>query len=110
MLVSFQVQNKRDTPLSSCKYILFSNARLSNHSSCLNKDQHTYKTIPFDGVDTIWKAFNYSLLRFPDIDWLGSRDPTQPGAPYVWKSWKTVAGIVDDLAHGYVALNLIPVG
>ena len=28
----------------------------------------------------------------------------------MWKTWSTVAGIVDDIAMGYVALNLMPVG
>lgn len=40
-------------------------------------------------------------------DWLGSRDKTQEGAPYVWKTWRQVNSNVDNLAKGYVALGLM---
>ena len=100
MLGSSLVPRERATQRSSCKsYHL--NATHFLFSSCLNKDQHEFKTLPYEGILTIWEAFNFSLNRLPDHDWLGSRDTQQPGAPYVWKTWKTVAGIVDDLAHGY---------
>lgn len=45
--------------------------------------------------------------RFPNNDWLASRDKSQEGSPYVWKSFRQVEEIVDNLAKGYVALNLL---
>lgn len=28
--------------------------------------QHEYKALPFDGIDTIWKAFKNTVGRLPD--------------------------------------------
>ena len=44
----------------------------------------------------------------PDNDFVGSRDPSQEGAPYVWKTWSQVEAIVNQLAAGFVHLNLMP--
>jgi long-chain acyl-CoA synthetase len=59
-------------------------------------------------VRTIWDAFTFSTRRLPNENFLGSRDPTQEGAPYVWKTWTQVETIVNQLAAGYQALNLLP--
>ena len=59
-------------------------------------------------MDTIWKAFKHTVGRLPDSGYLGSRDPSQPGAPYVWKTWRQVNDIVEDLAAGIAHLNLMP--
>lgn len=48
------------------------------------------------------------MRRIPDEGFLGSRDPSQEGAPYVWKTWRQVEQIVNELAAGYKALNLLP--
>ena len=64
--------------------------------------------MPFQGVDTIWKAFKHTVGRLPDSQYLGSRDPTQPGEPYVWKTWREVDEIVEDMAAGIAHLNLMP--
>ena len=39
---------------------------------------------------------------------MGSRDPTQEGAPYVWKTWTQVETIVNNLAAGMAHLELMP--
>ena len=39
---------------------------------------------------------------------MGSRDQSQEGAPYVWKTWRQAHQIVNDLAKGYVKLGLLP--
>jgi len=44
----------------------------------------------------------------PNNEFLGTRDPSQEGSPYVWKSWTEVNDIVDKLSKGYQALNLMP--
>ena len=77
-------------------------------SSYINKDQNDYKSQPEPGVDTIWKAFQTSLRQGPNKDFIGSRDPSTEGRPYKWKTWRMVSDYVDRLAHGYVALNLMP--
>ena len=46
--------------------------------------------VPEPGIDTIWKCFKHQVDRIPDAEFLGHRDPTQEGAPYVWKTWKEV--------------------
>lgn len=73
-----------------------------------NKDENEYKYVPFDGIDTLWKTFKRQVNRLPHHNMLGSRDPSQEGAPYVWKTWSQVDEIVYDLARGYKTLNLLP--
>ena len=50
----------------------------------------------------------YSNGRLGDQPFLGSRNATQTGAPYVWKSWVQVHTLVDQLAAGILSLNLMP--
>ena len=74
----------------------------------MNKDQNTFLRTPYPEVTTIWNAFTRTAGRIPDLDFIGSRDPTQEGAPYVWKKWGQVETIVNELAAGFVKLNLMP--
>ena len=48
------------------------------------------------------------VKRIPDECFLGSRDFTQEGGPYVWKTWAEVNSIATDLARGMRSLNLLP--
>ena len=73
-----------------------------------NKNPDDFKRLAYDGVDTIWASFQHQVQRIPNAEFLGSRDFTQEGAPYVWKTWKQVDDIVNDLAAGFMALNLLP--
>jgi len=59
-------------------------------------------------VSTIWEAFKFTAGRLPDAGFTGTRDPSQPGAPYVWKTWGQAETIINDLACGMVQLNLMP--
>lgn len=59
-------------------------------------------------MNTIWDAFKQTALRQPNHDFVGSRDPSQEGSPYVWKTWNQVETIVNYLAAGFVHLNLMP--
>lgn len=73
-----------------------------------NKDENDYKYQPAPGVETIWDAFMHSRGRLPDEGFLGSRDPSQDGSPYVWKTWAQVETIVNQLAAGIAHLGLMP--
>ena len=59
-------------------------------------------------MTTIWEAFQHTVGRLPDGNFVGTRDPSQAGSPYVWKTWKQVETIVEDLAAGIAHLNLMP--
>ena len=50
----------------------------------------------------------YSARRLPNEGFLGSRDPSKDGAPYVWKTWAQVEDIVNNLAAGIAHLGLMP--
>ena len=65
--------------------------------------------MPAPGVQTIWDAFMHSKGRLPNENFMGSRDPSQEGAPYVWKTWAQVETLVNHLAAGIAHLNLMPV-
>ena len=72
-----------------------------------NPDQNTYKQEYHEGMDTIWKQFKMTSRKFPNNEWMASRDKSQEGSPYVWKTFRQIEEIVDNLAKGYVALNLL---
>lgn len=103
----FQALKRKVTQQSWCKYKQYNLIYFYNRNP-LNKNQNEFKTIPYDGVDNLWSIFTHQVKRQPDANFLGSRDPTQDGAPYVWKTWAKVNEIVDDLAAGYQKLNLLP--
>ena len=48
------------------------------------------------------------VKRIPNELFLGSRDFSQEGGPYVWKTWAEVDSIAQDLARGMRSLNLLP--
>lgn len=75
-----------------------------------NKDENDFKWIPYEGVDTIWRAFKYQVTRIPNELFLGSRDYSQDeSGPYVWKTWQEVDTLVENYARGMQKLNLLPV-
>lgn len=55
---------------------------------------------PADDVDTMLKAFKRSVRRFPNNNYLGTRDETQEGRPYKWRTWREVDELTDQLAQG----------
>jgi primosomal protein N' len=52
--------------------------------------------------------FQHQVRDIPDEFFLGSRNPLVEGAPYEWKTWAQVNGIVNLLAKGMKVLNLLP--
>jgi hypothetical protein len=69
------------------------------------KDPEHFIDKPAEEIDTVLKAFKRSVSRFPDNNFLGTRDPTQEGSPYVWKSWKQCDQITDNFARGNLPYN-----
>jgi hypothetical protein len=63
---------------------------------------------PNNEYDTVLKGFEYSVKRFPNNDYLGTRDATQEGRPYTWRTFKEVDEIVTNLAKGMTSSNLFP--
>ena len=65
-------------------------------------------TRPYPDATTTWSAFTRTAGRIPNVDFVGSRDQSQEGAPYVWKTWTQVETIVNELAAGFIKLDLMP--
>lgn len=59
---------------------------------------------PFEGVDTLLKAFRRTANRIPDHPMLGTR----AGSKFTWQSWKQVEERAKHISYGMVALNLAP--
>jgi long-chain acyl-CoA synthetase len=72
------------------------------------KDENDLVRYPYDDVKTVWDAFQRSVKKFPNNDFLGTRNDKKEGRPYEWKTWKQVDEIVLNLSKGYQALNLCP--
>lgn len=60
-----------------------------------------------DKVTTIVDAFHESVKTRPDKDWMGWRDKSKEGMPYVWRTWKDSREYVDNLARGIKALDMM---
>lgn len=74
-----------------------------------NKDEKDFKEVPQEGIDTVWKCFKMQVKAIPEREWLGSRDfKNYARGPYVWKTWKEINEIVECLAIGFQAYDLLP--
>jgi long-chain acyl-CoA synthetase len=60
-----------------------------------------------DRVTTVVDAFHESCKMRPHKDFLGWRDKTKEGQPYVWKTWQESRDYVDNLARGIQALDMM---
>jgi hypothetical protein len=58
-----------------------------------------------DEYDTLLKGFENSVRKFSNRSYLGTRDDSQPGRPYVWKTYREVDEITTNLAKGNVFLD-----
>lgn len=61
--------------------------------------------LPFDGVDTLYRALQRNVKRIPNNDFLGTR----VGDKYEWLSFRDVADISENFSYGMMALDLAPV-
>ena len=60
--------------------------------------------LPAPGVNTLQKAFDSNLKKWPNAPLLGTKGKTE----YSWLSWKEVDGLARDFAAGLAALDLTP--
>ena len=59
---------------------------------------------PFPGVNTIFKAMQNNLLRFPDAPLLG----TKVKGKYEWLTWTESMTIAEDFSAGMMKLDMVP--
>ena len=59
---------------------------------------------PFEGVDTLYNAFQRNVKRIPNNDFLGTR----VGDKYEWLSIRDTANIAEHFSYGIMALELAP--
>ena len=64
----------------------FSHELISSDSEKIlhQTDLDTLESLPFPGVDTLFKAMKRNLERIPNCPWLGTR----VGDHYEWLTWK----------------------
>jgi hypothetical protein len=67
-------------------------------------DLDTLESLPFPGVDTLFKAMDRNLKRIPNNPWLGTR----VGDHYEWITWKEAMDLSQNLSYGIMALGLCP--
>ena len=59
---------------------------------------------PFEGVDTLLKAFRRTVGRIPKNNMLGTRS----GKTFTWQTWEQVEDKAKHIGYGLEALNLAP--
>ena len=57
---------------------------------------------------TVIHAFKNTAKKFGSHNFLGRRDDTKEGRPYVWMTWSEADTFTVDMARGIKALNLMP--
>eukprot|EP00347_Sterkiella_histriomuscorum_P011206 403373341 len=62
----------------------------------------------FNGCSTIQEIYQKTIKTYPNNKFLGTRDESQPGRPYVWKTHREIYDIVDLFARGIHQLGLSP--
>ena len=85
----------------------FSNEMISADSKFLLEKGATMDTLhalPFEGVDTLYKAIKRNVSRIPNNDIMG----TLNGDHYEWMTFKDMATVSEMLSHGIMALGLAP--
>mmetsp|Transcript_4415 Transcript_4415/g.7501 ORF Transcript_4415/g.7501 Transcript_4415/m.7501 type:complete len:185 (-) Transcript_4415:1610-2164(-) len=60
--------------------------------------------LPYEGIDTVYKALQRNLERIPNTNFFGTR----VGDKYEWLTVKEVLGMAENLSYGFKALDLIP--
>ena len=77
---------------------------LVNH---LNEDPNVVTGPLSDKLATLVDAFHASVQIRPNQNFLGWRDHSQEGQPYIWKTWAQCRDYVDNLARGIKALDMM---
>ena len=73
-----------------------------NHFNGTNADE--LNTYPFEGVDTMIKAFRRNLKRLPQHPLFGTRIDKK----YEWITLSEADVLMKQIAAGFVKLNLVP--
>jgi long-subunit acyl-CoA synthetase (AMP-forming) len=60
--------------------------------------------LPFEGIDTLYKAMQRNIEKFPNLDFLGTR----VGDKYEWMTYRDMVNVAESLSHGFIALDLVP--
>ncbi len=61
-----------------------------------------FTRFPPDGTNTLLKGFRKTVANYGQSQFLGTRDDTQEGRPYVWKNFKEIDDISDLLVRGMI--------
>ena len=67
-----------------------------------------YEGLEDKSLDSFAKVFDHNAKESPDHRFLGTRDETQPGRPYTWKTYGECNEISNNLARGCQKLGLVP--
>jgi hypothetical protein len=59
---------------------------------------------PFDNVDTVYKALYRNVEKYPNNEFLGTRN----GDHYEWLSFKEALSLAENLSYGFKSLGMIP--
>lgn len=68
-----------------------------------NKD-HPDETSPacYEGCYTLWEIYQRTVKRFPDRQFLGTRNLAKEGAPYEWKNHRYIYDTMDLFSRGKI--------
>jgi long-chain acyl-CoA synthetase len=61
-----------------------------------------------DNVKTLVHAFKRCVKIRPEKEFLGSRDDSKEGRPYIWMTYKQCDDFVTNLARGFIGLGMMP--
>ena len=74
----------------------------------INNNYKLFEELEDKKIDTLAKAFEKNAYEKPYLDLLGTRDDSQPGRPYVWKSYSEVNEIATHYTRGCMKLGMLP--
>jgi len=67
-------------------------------------DLETLDALPYEGVDTLYKAFLRNVQRIPNNEFLGGRVDDH----YEWWTFREAGELAENLSHGMIALDMVP--
>ena len=54
------------------------------------------------GCKTIWELYQRTMKKFPNNQFLGTRNQAKEGAPYEWKTYREIYDLMDNFARGII--------
>ena len=61
-----------------------------------------------EGINSMLNVFQRTQKKYGNYEFLGARDETQEGRPYVYKTYNEVATLAENFAKGINHLGLCP--